>query len=1113
MFAKRLFQKAMLQPNVQHERTILPDLDLHVSLHYGIPNTASILAFDPIQRLLAVGTLDGRIKVIGGDNIEGLLISPKKVPYKYLEFIHNQGFLVGVSNENDIQVWNLDSRQLIDSLKWTANITAFAVIHGTFLMYVGDENGLLSVVKYEDGDGKILKLPYHIPADAMADAAGVTFPGHQSIVGVLLQPDTSGTRVLIAYESGLLALWDVADCQVVTLRGHTDLQLKAEGITGSQTVDANELEDNGAFNEQEQREICSLCWVSSTGSVLAVGYTNGDILLWNMSQNTSMKEQQVGLSANNVVKLQLTSGNRRLPVIVLHWSENSKPNDAGQLFIYGGDEIGSDEILTVLNLEWSSGIETLRCISRLELGLNGSFADMILIPSAGSLQNNSTAAIFVLTNPGQLEVYDGALLSMLKPEEGKPPAHPEKFPVVVPTIDPCLTVTKLCLLPKEKSFKALLERVLAKRTGVTHTLSAGSKWPLTGGVPSELLSSESFGVEKIYVAGYQDGSVRMWDATYSVLLYMFTLEGKVTDVELDGETASVSALDFCSINLTLAVGNACGLVRVYRLQENTDDSSFHFVSGTKREVRTLHHTNGFPCIAAFSVINSEILALQFTKSGDKLAVGFQSGQVAMLDMRSQSIIFCTECISGIKSPVISISIHVVPQKIDQLNSPTDSSSKSSKDPEEVAFILTKDAHVIAVDIITGNKLSSRPMHPKKESAAISMYVLEGSNATNDAISEKHTQHPSDESSMKSEPVQKSNPSGSKAQVGEPQYSSEASISLDLLQDPLLLLVSEDALRLYSLNSVIQGNNSYLHKVNLLKHCCWSTTFKKKDEIACGLILLYQTGVFEVRSLPDFEVLAESSLMSILRWSFKTDTNKTMSSYNSGQITMVNGNEVAFLSLVACENDFRLPESLPCLHDKVLAAAADAAISLSTNQKKRQNTTPGIIGGLIRGLKGDKAEKDTNSVDKISRTSFTEQLEVFFSRVPFSDPSATMDGQENELTIDDIEIDEKVPVATTSSLVNKSKGKGEKTEREKLFQGATSDVKPRVRTTQEILTKYKFGGDASAAAAHAKDKLAQRQEKLQHISERTAEMQNRAEDFASLAHELVKTMEKKKWWQI
>uniref|UniRef100_M8ATJ0 Uncharacterized protein n=1 Tax=Aegilops tauschii TaxID=37682 RepID=M8ATJ0_AEGTA len=47
------------------------------------------MAFDPVQQLLAVGTLDGRIKIFGGDNIEGILITPKSMPYKYLqEFGH-----------------------------------------------------------------------------------------------------------------------------------------------------------------------------------------------------------------------------------------------------------------------------------------------------------------------------------------------------------------------------------------------------------------------------------------------------------------------------------------------------------------------------------------------------------------------------------------------------------------------------------------------------------------------------------------------------------------------------------------------------------------------------------------------------------------------------------------------------------------------------------------------------------------------------------------------------------------------------------------------------------------------------------------------------------------
>ena len=54
------------------------------------------------------------------------------------------------------------------------------------------------------------------------------------------------------------------------------------------------------------------------------------------------------------------------------------------------------------------------------------------------------------------------------------------------------------------------------------------KWPLTGGVPSEMSLKKDHAVERIYVAGYQDGSVRIWDATFPILMPMFVLDAKVT---------------------------------------------------------------------------------------------------------------------------------------------------------------------------------------------------------------------------------------------------------------------------------------------------------------------------------------------------------------------------------------------------------------------------------------------------------------------------------------------------------------------------------------------------------------------------------------------------------
>lgn len=152
-------------------------------------------------------------------------------------------------------------------------------------------------------------------------------------------------RLLIAYESGLIVLWDVVEAHAV-VRGDKVLQLqnKVVPLNDGDT----DIVDDAPTIDLEEKEISALCWASTDGSILAVGYVDGDILFWNTSKNSSVKDQEAGLSPN-VVKLQLSSSEKRLPVIVLHWLDNSKSSKhrEGQLLIYGGDEIGSEEVVTV----------------------------------------------------------------------------------------------------------------------------------------------------------------------------------------------------------------------------------------------------------------------------------------------------------------------------------------------------------------------------------------------------------------------------------------------------------------------------------------------------------------------------------------------------------------------------------------------------------------------------------------------------------------------------------------------------------------------------------------------------------------------------------------------
>ncbi|XP_050250794.1 uncharacterized protein LOC126697743 isoform X2 [Quercus robur] len=1091
------------------------DLDPRLTLHYGIPSTASILAFDSVQSLLAIGTLDGRIKVIGGDNIEALLISPKQLPYKYLEFLQNQGFIVSISTENEIQVWDLEHRQIASTLQWESNITAFSVIYGTTYMYIGCEYGMVAVLKYDAESKQIIHLPYCVPKNVIAEASGISLPDHLSVVGVLHQPLSQGNRLLIAYDNGLIVLWDASEDRIVLVRGYKDLLLKDKTVVDCLTDTRHELSDDVSDDTELDKEISSICWASNSGLVLAVGYVDGDIMFWNLSNATSIQDQKAAKSSNDVVKLQLSSGSRRLPVIVLHWATNRSHNDCGgQLFVYGGDEIGSEEVLTILSLDWSAGIESLKCIGRVDLTLNG-FADMVLLPSSGTTESGGTGmSLVVLTNPGKLNVYNDIYLSALvSQKEKKSSVTAVEYPMFIPTLDPYMTVAKLGLVYRDGKFsKVLSEIVSAAKLHAAQTPDVGAtKWPLTGGVPCQLLDTEVYHVERIYIAGYQDGSVRVWDATYPALSLIYVL-GEVNGINIAGTSAAVSALDFCSYTLTLAIGNQCGLVCVYKLVMSTDETSLHFVTETVNEVHNIHQEDGPHCTAVFSLLNSPVCTLQFADFGSRLAVGFESGRVAVLDTSTLSVLFFTDSVSDSNTPVISLAVKTFLETNSLVNSPEDSESKSSNNlGKGLVFTMTRNAHIVVMDSATGNIVTSQSLHLKTDSIAISMYILDGSNFIPEMSSKKQSLNSPQKSEARSDFVQTNLQSGSTHEVeldsNETVYYVQQSMNL------FILLCCEDALFLYSFESVIKGESNSIWKVNLVKPCCWTATFKKNEK-ELGLVVLYQSGAIEIRSLPTLEVLEEISLMSILRWNFKTNMDKTMCSSDNGQIFLVNGCEFATVSLLGSENDFRIPESLPSLHDKILEAAVPASVNLSPNQKNRQDVAHGVLGGIIKNIKVGKEEHNVDADLAEVHKNNVEHLESLYSSPPFLKPStAVMDDQDiMELNIDDIKIDEPIALSSPSPKSdNERRDKG--TERERLFEGASTDTNPRPRTAEEIRAKYRKAGDASAAASQARDKLAERKEKLERISQRTEELQSGAENFASMASELAKTMERRKWWNI
>lgn len=98
-------------------------------------------------------------------------------------------------------------------------------------------------------------------------------------------------------------------------------------------------------------------------------------------------------------------------------------------------------------------------MSRVDLTLNGSFADMVLLPSSGTVEKNGDL-LFILTSPGQLHTYDHDCLSALMSQQKKKLyVSAVQYLPVIPTIEPNMTAAKLGLVHKDGEFSRALSKV------------------------------------------------------------------------------------------------------------------------------------------------------------------------------------------------------------------------------------------------------------------------------------------------------------------------------------------------------------------------------------------------------------------------------------------------------------------------------------------------------------------------------------------------------------------------------------------------------------------------------------------------------------------------------
>ncbi|XP_076289674.1 syntaxin-binding protein tomosyn isoform X9 [Lasioglossum baleicum] len=175
------------------------------TFRHGFPHQPTAVAFDPVQRLLAIGTKSGSLRILGRPGVDAHVKHDGGSAVVQLQFLVNEGALVSATADDTLHLWNFRQKipQVVQSLKFQRErITCIHLPLQSKWLYVGTERGNIHVLHIET----FVLSGYVINWNKAIEVFRKTHPG--AVVHLSDNPlDLS--KMLIGYESGQIVLWDL----------------------------------------------------------------------------------------------------------------------------------------------------------------------------------------------------------------------------------------------------------------------------------------------------------------------------------------------------------------------------------------------------------------------------------------------------------------------------------------------------------------------------------------------------------------------------------------------------------------------------------------------------------------------------------------------------------------------------------------------------------------------------------------------------------------------------------------------------------------------------------------------------------------------------------------
>ncbi|XP_065169293.1 syntaxin-binding protein 5 isoform X4 [Atheta coriaria] len=507
---QEVVQETLRQDNFQVKRTF----------RHGFPFQPTAVAYDPIQKLLAIGSKCGSLRIFGQAGVDvhvrhDMEGPPGSVAVMQIVFLVNEGALITATAENTMHLWNFRQKipQVVQSLKFQKErITCMHLPLQSKWLYVGTERGNIHIVHIES----FQLSGYIINWNKVIEYSRKTHPG--PVVHLSDNP-LDASKLLIGYESGQVVLWDMRS-KVAEMR--------------IQTADP----------------VRSIAW-HYEGKQFMCSHNDGSLTTWAVK---TLNNKEIHMSRPHAKVGKDAKIEQCKPIPKVEW-KSSKTGEAFVIFSGGMpyDQSGRTPSITVVHSKTTTVLEmehpvidfiTL-CESPYTSDLQEPYAIVVLLQNDLVVMDLQTAGFPCLENPYPMDIHES--------------------PVT------CCNYLADCPADLIPAFYSVGRAGAAKRQGFSEM-----DWPICGGK----WASPSCSYSEIIMTGHADGSVKFWDASAGTLQVLYKLKSaKVFEkpnkrsLDSDEEPFAVQLISLCPESRKLAVAGASSYVILftYNKKDANDD--------------------------------------------------------------------------------------------------------------------------------------------------------------------------------------------------------------------------------------------------------------------------------------------------------------------------------------------------------------------------------------------------------------------------------------------------------------------------------------------------------------------------------------------------------------